>query len=282
MKTVGKENFMIDYTTLTPEHESFYVGEHDLFLERYRQKDDKKKKDVPLLFVHGAYTGSWMWSKYIPHFVEQGWDCYVMNLRGHYKSRSMDLTTTNFNDYVEDIREILHTFQISPIIIGFSLGGILCQKIAEEEIVNGLVLIDSAISKEVNAMVPYETPSDNCLGMIEPAPIRHEYTTIDESENDILFQKKYNSMESALVFKQIGCWMKGVEGISIDCERIQCPTLVIKSLNKEEKDRRGKAEASHLHADYKGYWEFTHTGLLIGQRYYEVLENIIQWINHAI
>ncbi len=270
---------MIDYTKLLPEHETQYVGENDLFIEIYKQKDNSRKKDIPLLLVHGAYTGGWMWSKYIPHLVAQGWECYVMNLRGHYKSRSVDLTTTSFDDYLADIQEVISTYNISPIVFGFSMGGILCQKIAENDGIKGLVLIDSAISKEVNFMVPYESPACNNLGIIEPAPIRVETSTIDESENDILFQKKYNSIESAKVFQAIGCWMQGVEGISINSECIKCPTLVIKSLSREEKDKRGKAEATHLNADYAGFWNMTHTGLLVGQRYLEVLDKIIPWLN---
>lgn len=273
---------MEDYTKLLPEHETRYIGEHDLFLEIYRQKETPDKKKVPLLLVHGAYTGSWMWSKYIPRLLDDGWECYVMNLRGHYKSRSVDLTVTTFDDYLDDIRAVLNVCNITPIVFGFSLGGILCQKIAEENGIKGMILIDSAISKEVNAAVPYGSPAINELGMIEPAPVRNETSTIDESEHDILFQNKYNGMESAIVFNSIGCWMKGVEGISINREKIVCPTLVIKSLNRDEKDRRGKAEAQHLNAEYAGFWDMTHTGLLIGQRYQEVVDRIVLWLNSKL
>lgn len=150
---------MIDFTQLLPEHEIKTIGEHDLYLEIYEGNpafhSEKPVKRPPLLFVHGAYTGSWMWSKYIPHFVEQGWTCYVMNLRSHYKSRVMDMTKITFDDYLEDIREVLAQCDEPPVLIGFSMGGILSQKIAETITLTGLVIIDSSLSQEVHQLIPY-------------------------------------------------------------------------------------------------------------------------------
>lgn len=271
---------MEDYTKSLPLHIEKYVGERDLFLEIYKgQGNSSTTGKPPLLFVHGAYTGSWMWSKYLPHFIQTGWNCYVMNLRSHYKSRVMDMTGITFEDYLEDIKEIIAECDEAPIIIGFSLGGILCQKIAETEKVAGLILIDSSISKEVNKIAPYENLEDYAFGMVIPAPSREEYTSIDESENDILFQKKYLSIESSKALGACACWTKGVEGISIDQSRITCPVLVIKALSSETDDRRGRTEAEHLNAVYTGFWNTTHTGMLVGQRFAEVVERILEWLN---
>jgi len=267
----------MDYIQSLPNHIEKYIGENDLFLEIY-----KGEAHPPLLFVHGGYTGSWMWSKYIPHFVRQGYPCYVMNLRSHYKSRVMDMSQITFEDYLEDIKEIIAEIIADcgeePIIIGFSVGGILCQKIAETEKCAGLILIDSCISKEVNEVVPYDVLIENTIGMIAPAPERNEDSSIDESKEDIVFQKKYLSMESSKAIVACGCWIKGVEGISINRSAIKCPTLVIKSVNNNEDDRRGKAEAQHLNAEYTGFWNTTHTGLLAGQRYNEVVNRIMEWL----
>lgn len=62
---------MKDYTKDLPNHTEKYIGENDLFLEIFEGENlsESTKNRPPLLFVHGAFTGSWMWSKYIPHFV---------------------------------------------------------------------------------------------------------------------------------------------------------------------------------------------------------------------
>ncbi len=271
---------MNDYTKILPLHIEKTIGENDLFLEIFEGEGPSEVSEnrPPLLFVHGAYTGSWMWSKYIPHFISKGWKCYVMNMRSHYKSRVMDMTMVTFEDYLEDIKAVITECGKPPIIIGFSLGGILCQKLAETVKLSGLVLIDSSISKEVNEIAPYDSPSEETLGIIMPAPTREEYSSIDESEDDITFQKKYLSMESSKAFSICACWIKGIEGISIDRRLISCPTLVIKALSSNTDDKQGRVTAEHLNAEYTGFWNTTHTGLLVGQRYMEVVDRITEWL----
>ncbi|MDP4088701.1 MAG: alpha/beta fold hydrolase, partial [Bacillota bacterium] len=167
---------MKDYTKTLPRHIEKYIGENDLFLEIYKSEGNLKlnERKPPLLFVHGAYTGSWMWSKFIPHFVNKGFTCYAMNMRSHYKSRVMDMTGISFDDYLDDIKAIVTECRVPPIVVGFSMGGILCQKLAEKVKLAGLVLIDTSISREVNRIAPYKELSENTLGIVMPAPAREE------------------------------------------------------------------------------------------------------------
>jgi pimeloyl-ACP methyl ester carboxylesterase len=280
---------MIDYTKLLPKHREMYIGENDLFLEIFENEKENKviensqiEKRPPLLFVHGAYTGSWMWSKYIPHLIEEGWKCYVMNMRGHYRSRVVDLTRVTFDDYLDDIREVIKEIgkecKTAPILIGFSMGGILCQKIAESINLAGLILVDTSISKEVYKVAPYKEIEDISVGKnVVPAPKRDGIFSMDESEDDIAFQIKYLSMESSHAFHML-CGFETDGGVSIDNSLITCPSLTISAVNSEEDDFRGRATANHVKGDYVGLWGTTHTGLLAGQRYMEAVDRIIEWL----
>jgi pimeloyl-ACP methyl ester carboxylesterase len=271
---------MIDYTKVLPKHIEKYIGDNDLFLEIYA--NEKNKKTPPLLFVHGAYTGSWMWSKYIPHFVNEGWNCYVMNLRSHYKSRCMDLTKISIEDYLEDIRAIIDECGEPPIIIGFSMGGILSQKISEEVRLSGLILVDTTICKEVYEMAPYKKGEMIIIKqLIEPAPARDEFSSIDESIDDIAFEKKYLQMESSKARTAYGAYEEN-GGISVDNSLVKCPCFVISAVVCEDDDIRGKATATYFNAEYLGLWNTTHTGLLVGQRYREVVDGILKWLNNGL
>jgi esterase/lipase len=221
-----------------------------------------------------------MWSKYIPHFVKEGYHCYVMNLRSHYKSRVMDLTRVTFEDYLNDIREVIGECGELPILIGFSMGGILSQKIAETAPLSGLVLIDSCVCKEVNEIVPYKEIADITRGNVVPAPERLEQSSMDESYEDILFQKKYLAMESDKALAACSIPFGDSMGISVDSSRITCPCLVLRAINIEEDDKRGRAEAGYFHGEYTGFSKTTHTGLLIGLRYQEVVKRMQQWLDH--
>jgi pimeloyl-ACP methyl ester carboxylesterase len=273
---------MKDYTKSLPKHIEKYLGENDLFLELFEGKDEPQAttKSPPLLFVHGAYTGSWMWSKYLPHFVNEGFTCYGMNMRSHYKSRLMDLTKVSFEDYLEDIKEIIAECSAPPVLIGFSMGGILGQKLAEIVTLSGLVLIDSSISREVHEIVPHKDIAEIVMGSILPAPNRENHSSIDESADDIAFQKKYLTMESSKAFSAFSFPFGAKEGISIDSSLIACPCLIIKAINGEDSDsdRRGRVEAEHLNGEYTGFPNTTHTGLLVGQRYLEVVDRIMEWL----
>ncbi|MNI49117.1 Alpha/beta hydrolase family protein [compost metagenome] len=219
-----------------------------------------------------------MWSKYIPHFIGEGWNCYVMNLRSHYRSRLLDMTQITFEDYLEDIKVVISECGVPPIVVGFSMGGILSQKLAETVEIAGLVLIDSTISREVHEIAPYKELGGSISDIVVPAPAREEHTSIDESAEDIAFQRKYLTMESSQAFNAF-VFSPESKGIAIDYSSISCPCLVIKAVSCENDDRQGRVTAEHLHAEYKGLWNTTHTGVLVGQRYKESVDIIMDWLN---
>lgn len=153
----------------------------------------------------------------------------------------------------------------------------MSQKLAETVEIAGLVLIDSVISKEVFEVVPYKELDQMTPGILLPAPVREELSSIDETADDIEFQRKYLSMESSKAFSAFVFSIEA-KGISIDSSSISCPCLVVKAVNGDDDDRRGRVTAEHLRAEYKGLWNTTHTGVLVGQRYMEAVDTIMDWL----
>ncbi|MBE6052646.1 MAG: hypothetical protein E7212_01840 [Clostridium sartagoforme] len=85
-------------------------------------------------------------------------------------------------------------------------------------------------------------------------------------------------MESSKVMSTILDY-EGTGGISIDYSKINSPSLVIKSVSSDDSDRRGKVLAEIINGDYSGLKNTTHTGLLVGQRYLEVVDIILKWLD---
>ena len=191
------------------------------------------------------------------------------------------MSRITFEDYLEDIREvtkeIIAECGTTPIVIGFSMGGILCQKLAETTDFAGLVLIDSSICKEVHDKAPYKELDELKPQLIVPAPDREE-SSIDESEEDIAFQMKYLSMESAKAFHTFAFHYGVKTGVSVDNNLVACPCLVIKAVMSEEDNFRGRIAAEYFQAEYAGLWNTSHTGLLVGQRYQEVVDLMLEWL----
>ena len=66
-----------------------YIEPEGIYVET--QQPERRSRKPPLLLVHGALTGSWLWSSFGAFFAERGWEAHAMNLRGHYTSDIADL-----------------------------------------------------------------------------------------------------------------------------------------------------------------------------------------------
>ena len=54
---------------------------------------ERRSRKPPLLLVHGALTGSWLWTEFAAYLAERGWEAHAMNLRGHFTSRRRPTST---------------------------------------------------------------------------------------------------------------------------------------------------------------------------------------------
>lgn len=100
-------------------------------------------RKTPLLFVHGAYAGAWLWQEhYLPFFAERGWPVHALSLSGHGGSRGRHyLDALSIENYVDDVREVASTLPVRPVLIGHSMGGMVVQKFLEYEDLPGAVLM---------------------------------------------------------------------------------------------------------------------------------------------
>jgi len=99
----------------------------------------------PLLFVHGAFGGAWMWDEhFLPYFAQEGWEAHALSLRGHGQSKqSGSLHRVGLNDYVEDLSQAVQHLGVSPVLVGHSLGGVVVQKWLKQHTAAGAVLMGS-------------------------------------------------------------------------------------------------------------------------------------------
>jgi non-heme chloroperoxidase len=102
-------------------------------------------KTVPLLFVHGAFTGAWCWDEhFLPFFAEAGYNAYAVSLSGHGGSRDRErLDSLSIADYVADVTEVAARLPQPPVLIGHSMGGFVIQKYLETHTARGAVLMCS-------------------------------------------------------------------------------------------------------------------------------------------
>ena len=117
---------------------------HDLLVDV--SAPEKHKFKSPVVFVHGLWSGSWSWQPWSTHFANLGWECWAVNLRGRFGDRAIEaLGQLTIQQCVEDLRRVIREAPFPPVVLGHSFGGLIAQKLAEEETLSALVLLSTLI-----------------------------------------------------------------------------------------------------------------------------------------
>ena len=114
-------------------------------LEVYSCLPARKTKRPPVLFIHGAFAGGWMWTEtFMPFLAKAGYPCYALSLRGHGGSQGIEqIDWHSINDFVADVTTVVDWLGTSPVLIGHSMGGFVVQKYLEHHNVPGAALVCS-------------------------------------------------------------------------------------------------------------------------------------------
>lgn len=120
-------------------------------LEIISKKPKGVSHEVPILFVHGAWHGTWCWEKnFMPYFAEKGYTSYALSFRGHGDSeRPAHFRWMRIADYVADVAQAVARLPAVPVLVAHSMGGLVAQKYLEEHTVPAAVLLASVPVKGV-------------------------------------------------------------------------------------------------------------------------------------
>ncbi|MDR1848475.1 MAG: alpha/beta hydrolase [Zoogloeaceae bacterium] len=109
--------------------------------------ENAPRRETPLLFLHGAFAGAWMWrDNFLPWFARRGYAGYALSMRGHGKSESdKDADYLSITDYVKDVEtciaDLAEQGLSTPVLIGHSMGGFVAQKYIEQDYAPAVVLL---------------------------------------------------------------------------------------------------------------------------------------------
>lgn len=254
-----------------------YLGQNKLFVELYLPESETQK--TPILFVGGVFDGSWIFRQHAEFLSDSGYPVYAMNLRGQYKSNYKDITTLSYEDYLNDIKEVVQTFQLKEFIVsGYSMGGILAQKFIENNpSVRALILYDPTYSKEIANILRQHQPQNIYL-----PPVMHFIPSkdiVEEMLDELLSDEEYykfiepfkDASASAKVYYKLE-----IERISVDFNKIKTPILII-AAGKENPafEQMFKLTNSSLFY-FDGY---SHGSILVSKFFKPVAESVIEWLN---
>jgi pimeloyl-ACP methyl ester carboxylesterase len=114
-------------------------------LELVEARPDGPQTGAPILFLHGAFGGAWMWREiFMPYFARRGRASLAVSVRGHGTSEGRaDLKTWHLSDYLDDVRRGFAELDEPPVVIAHSLGGLLAQMMIGRESMRALILLGS-------------------------------------------------------------------------------------------------------------------------------------------
>ncbi len=112
----------------------------------------------PVVMVHGMWCTGGHWALWRQHFEHAGYTVHTPTLRHHDVDPSLpphpQLGRTSIQDYVNDLAGYIHALPEKPVLVGHSMGGLLCQLLAARGCARGAVLLCPVSPAGVLALRP--------------------------------------------------------------------------------------------------------------------------------
>lgn len=188
----------------------------------------------PLLFIHGAFAGAWVWAEhFLPWFAEQGFSAHALSLRGHGASGGHEhIDWHSVHDYVDDVAAAITDLAATPVLIGHSMGGFVVQKYLERHGVAAAVLMCSVPPQGLVAAqfsLLFERPGlmveiNHLLGGGDVAPDALREALFAEEIDDATLRRYYRLMQPE---SQRAIWDMSVFGLPNLHAMAQPPLLVL-------------------------------------------------------
>jgi pimeloyl-ACP methyl ester carboxylesterase len=259
-----------------------FIEPEGIHLETHQP--ERRSRKPPLLLVHGALTGSWLWTEVAAYLAERGWEAHAVNLRGHFTSDVADLSDTTMRDYADDIGVALRQIGRPAVLIGWGIGALAALMHAERHPVLGLVLL--APSPPADALP--RRPDEHELRAVPPIydaawwgwtgsrdELRERMPDMEDDEIEKMSELLIGARESGPARRE------RMRGIPIDASRfVDLPSLVIGAgLDDVIHPTEARRTADRLGASYEYFPSASHFGLVMGSRTWpEVAQSVLGWL----
>ncbi|MFL6807337.1 MAG: alpha/beta hydrolase [Xanthobacteraceae bacterium] len=128
-----------------------------------------------VLFIHGSFSTHEPFSRWLTVCEKSGWRAAVAARRGRLDLDPPCADGLTIADYLDDTRRVIDALGERPILIGHSLGGLIAQKLAEEDRAAALVLLAPVPAMAADA-------ASRCVAGSCPDAAQHPRGTAGASE----------------------------------------------------------------------------------------------------
>jgi pimeloyl-ACP methyl ester carboxylesterase len=245
---------------------------------------ERRSRKPPLLLVHGALTGSWLWTEFAAFLAERGWEAHAMNLRGHFTSDLAELDDTTMRDYADDVGVALRHLGRPAVLTGWGIGALAALMHAERHPVLGLVLLAPSPPAAALPRRPDEHELRAVPAMYDAAwwgwtgtteQLRERMPDMDDLDIEKMTELMDGARESGRARRE------RMQGIPVDMSRLlELPSLVIGAgLDDVIHPSEARRTADLLGADYEYFPSASHFGLVMGEHTWpDVAQSVLGWL----
>ncbi len=245
---------------------------------------ERRSRKPPLLLVHGALTGSWLWTEFAAFLAERGWEAHAVNLRGHFTSDMADLSETSMRDYADDVGVAMRHLGRPGVIIGWGIGALAGLMYAERNPVLGMVLLAPSPPAAALPRRPDEHELKAVPAVYDAAwwgwtgsreELRERMPDMDDQDLEKMTELLDGARESGLARRE------RMLGIPIDPSGLMdTPSLVIGAgMDDVIHPTEARRTADLLGAGYEYFPSATHFGLVMGEHTWpEVAQSVLGWL----
>ncbi len=194
-----------------------------------------------LVLVHGMWGTASHWDNFKRYFEARGHRCVTPTLRYHdvepQEAPDPRLGRTSLLDYAEDLEKLIRSLGEKPIVMGFSMGGILAQLLASRGLAKAIVLLSPAPPAGINALKPsiaWEFRSRLLTWGFWKKPFRLPFREMSSAMLNKMPAESRRPIYDGLVYEsgraasEIGFWLLDRRRASaVDASKVTCPVLIL-------------------------------------------------------
>jgi pimeloyl-ACP methyl ester carboxylesterase len=226
----------------------------------------------PVVLVHGAANSAAVWTYWSAALAADGWPTYAIDLRGHGASALTNLSKTSMRDYLADVRQLTGQLRERPIIVGWSMGG--------------LVAIMAAGAGAARACVGL-APSTPTQKMDTTAWLRvgdfgpEEYGITSRDPDDQPAMPDMDREERLIALGSLGResrYARDERQRGIVVSSLPCPLLIVTGTDDRQWPRERSADL-HLPAEHVVGEGASHWGLVLNRRALaSMVPRVLEWM----
>jgi len=230
----------------------------------------------PVILVHGAANSAHVWTFWQDELARRGWSSHAIDLRGHGHSGPIDLGTTKMEDYVDDVVTIARTLGRDPVVLGWSMGGLVAMMAAARCGARACVgLAPSTPVRVRDASITLRTGVFGAeeYGITGRDPDRQPaMPDLDRPERSIALESLGPESRLARDERQAG----------IVVGRIACPLLIVTGTADQQWPRR-RYDDLPIPADHIAVEDASHWGLVLNRRLLPVMASAVTaWFERRV